>query len=114
MGYLAGYLGSLDAVLNYPFFFWARDTIFNTRNMDNLRTYYTEWSRKIDAQKLNYLGNFVDNHDNARILSVSGNWEDKKKKFKTLNVFALTSVGIPIIYYGSEQFFAGGNDPHNR
>lgn len=26
----------------------------------------------------------------------------------------LTSVGIPIIYYGTEQYFAGGNDPQNR
>ena len=27
---------------------------------------------------------------------------------------ALTSVGIPIIYYGTEQHFAGGDDPRNR
>lgn len=44
----------------------------------------------------------MDNHDNARILSTgAGSWEDKKKKFRTLNVMALTSIGIPIIYYGS-------------
>jgi len=27
---------------------------------------------------------------------------------------AMTSVGIPITYYGAEQYFAGGNDPANR
>lgn len=27
---------------------------------------------------------------------------------------ALTSLGIPIIYYGTQQYFAGGNDPNNR
>jgi alpha-amylase len=27
---------------------------------------------------------------------------------------AMTSVGIPIVYYGAEQYFAGGNDPQNR
>lgn len=27
---------------------------------------------------------------------------------------AMTSVGIPITYYGAEQYFAGGNDPQNR
>ena len=27
---------------------------------------------------------------------------------------ALTAMGIPIIYYGTEQYFAGGNDPNNR
>jgi glycosidase len=34
--------------------------------------------------------------------------------FKTGHVLALTSVGIPIVYYGSEQYFTGGNDPNNR
>lgn len=28
--------------------------------------------------------------------------------------FALFTQGIPIIYYGSEQGFAGGADPNNR
>lgn len=74
MGYLSGYLGSLNAVLNYPFFFWVRDTVFNNKDMTNLRSYYNEWSKKIDANKLNYLCNFVDNHDNARVLSWGGNW----------------------------------------
>ena len=27
---------------------------------------------------------------------------------------AMTTVGIPIVYYGTEQYFAGGNDPQNR
>jgi len=27
---------------------------------------------------------------------------------------AITSIGIPIVYYGTEQYFAGGNDPNNR
>jgi alpha-amylase len=74
MSYLAGYLGSLDAVLNYPFFFWVRDTIFNNKDMTNLRNYYSEWAKRIDANKLNYLANFIDNHDNERVLSWSGSW----------------------------------------
>lgn len=104
----------MDAVLNYPFFFWTRDTIFNQKDMTNFRVYYNEWAKRINADKLNYLGNFVDNHDNARVLSWGGSTEDKRKRYKTANVFALTSVGIPIIYYGTEQYFGGGNDPHNR
>lgn len=72
MGYLGGYLGSIDAVLNYPFFYSVRDTLFNGRDMSNLRQYYTNWGKHIDLNKLNYMGNFVDNHDNARILSVGG------------------------------------------
>jgi alpha-amylase len=114
MGYVGGYVGTVTSVLNYPFFYWVRDTLFNTKDMTNLRSYYSEWSKKIDLKQLNYMANFVDNHDNARWLSWGGDWEKKKKVFKTGNLLALTSVGIPIVYYGSEQYFAGGNDPNNR
>jgi alpha-amylase len=60
------------------------------------------------------LANFCDNHDNARTLSWAGNWEDKKKHHRACHAMAMTSVGIPIVYYGAEQYFAGGNDPANR
>lgn len=35
---------------------------------------YSEWSKRINPNKLNYLCNFADNHDNARVLSWGGNW----------------------------------------
>jgi alpha-amylase len=38
----------------------------------------------------------------------------KLTQFKAFTAFTLCSVGIPIIYYGSEQAFGGGNDPYNR
>lgn len=56
------------------------------------------------------LGIFVDNHDNPRFLNGNPNWSP----FKSALAFALTSRGIPIFYYGSEQAFAGGQDPNNR
>lgn len=114
MGYVGGYVGSVNSVLNYPFFFWTRDTLSNDKEMMNLRGYYTEWSKRVDLKQLAYMANFVDNHDNARWLSWNGDWEKKKKVLKSGSVFALTSVGIPIVYYGTEQLFAGGNDPNNR
>ena len=114
MGYVGGYVNSVRSILNYPFFFWVRDTIFNNKDMTNLRQFYSEWSKNIDLRELHYMANFVDNHDNARWLSWSGDWENKKKVFKTGHVLTLTAMGIPIVYYGSEQYFAGGNDPNNR
>ena len=114
MGFLSSYVGPLDAVLNYPFFYTVRDTIFESKDMFNLREYYNRWGQNIEQQKLEVLGNFIDNHDNKRILSVGGNWEDKKKHFKTANALVLTSIGIPIVYYGTEQYYAGGDDPNNR
>lgn len=53
----------------------------------------------------------MDNHDNARFLNrYSGN----KTGLKQAEIFALTSRGIPFTYYGTEQYYAGGNDPQNR
>lgn len=69
MDYLGGYVGSLSGVLNYPFFFWMKDTFFNGKDMTNVRLFYSEWGRRLNAGQLQLLANFVDNHDNARTLS---------------------------------------------
>jgi glycosidase len=57
---------------------------------------------------------FIDNHDNPRFLN-------KRMSHDLLNdalAFTLTAPGIPIIYYGTEQYLFdntnGGNDPYNR
>jgi len=39
---------------------------------------------------------------------------DKVKGLKSIVTFVLTSIGIPIIYYGTEHKFDGGIDPLNR
>eukprot|EP00360_Condylostoma_magnum_P001689 CAMPEP_0168314232 /NCGR_PEP_ID=MMETSP0210-20121227/6856_1 /TAXON_ID=40633 /ORGANISM="Condylostoma magnum, Strain COL2" /LENGTH=168 /DNA_ID=CAMNT_0008279825 /DNA_START=926 /DNA_END=1431 /DNA_ORIENTATION=+ len=43
-------------------------------------------------------------------LSVNGN----KNAFKNALAWSMTYPGIPIVYYGDEQGYAGGNDPYNR
>jgi glycosidase len=57
---------------------------------------------------------FIDNHDNPRFLNL-------RMSHDLLNdalAFTLTAPGIPIIYYGTEQYLVdntnGGNDPYNR
>lgn len=56
------------------------------------------------------LGVFVENHDNQRFLHRNGN----VNRFKNAIAFTLFTRGIPIIYYGMEQGFNGGDDPNNR
>lgn len=34
--------------------------------------------------------------------------------FKNALAWSITTEGIPIVYYGDEQGYAGGNDPNNR
>lgn len=55
--------------------------------------------------------NFLDNHDVARFLF---NSEGDKEALRNAITFLFTAEGIPCIYYGTEQEFAGGNDPANR
>ncbi len=56
------------------------------------------------------LVNFIDNHDLPRFLFDGGT---KSMLYNAL-FFIFTWDGIPDIYYGTEQLFAGGVDPKNR
>jgi glycosidase len=57
---------------------------------------------------------FIDNHDMSRFLSINNN----NNRLHEALAFALTSRGIPCIYYGTEQYLHndtnGGGDPYNR
>ena len=63
----------------------------------------------VGAQKA--LVNFLDNHDVARFLYSSAGDVPALRNALTL---LMTEDGIPCLYYGTEQDFAGGNDPANR
>lgn len=56
------------------------------------------------------LGTFLDNHDNNRWLNV----KNDVTLLKNALAFVILSRGIPILYYGTEQGYAGGADPANR
>ena len=53
---------------------------------------------------------FIDNHDVPRFLY---QYPDKTR-FRNALAFLMTTDGIPCLYYGTEQDFAGGPDPSNR
>jgi alpha-amylase len=57
------------------------------------------------------LVNFMDNHDVARFLFFANG---DKPALRNALTFLMTEEGIPCVYYGTEQDFAGGNDPANR
>ncbi|KAF1850608.1 carbohydrate-binding module family 20 protein [Cucurbitaria berberidis CBS 394.84] len=56
------------------------------------------------------LGTFLDNHDNPRWL----NQKNDQTLLKNALAYVILSRGIPILYYGTEQGYAGGADPANR
>lgn len=127
--FLKQFVGPIDGLLNYPLFYTLRDVFLHWRDMNTLESFYSTVNNAFGKSNLPYMGNFNDNHDNARFLNdqISGNFSDalllgshltftelKKLQFKAITAFSILSVGIPVIYYGSEQLYAGGNDPQNR
>jgi glycosidase len=67
-----------------------------------------------DLRWPNGQANFIDNHDFPRFLSLDNNRADLHAALATV----MTIPGIPIIYYGTEQYLhddtLGGGDPYNR
>lgn len=53
--------------------------------------------------------NFIDNHDVPRFL-----YTGSQEGLHNALAFIFTVQGVPCLYYGTEQDFAGGNDPSNR
>lgn len=65
-------------------------------------------------QQPNDLVTFIDNHDRPRFLSINGNLN----RLHEALAFLLTCRGVPVIYYGTEQYLHndtnGGTDPYDR
>jgi alpha-amylase len=59
---------------------------------------------------ISVLGTFLDNHDQKRFLNVRSDLSVLRNAL----AFMFFTDGIPILYYGTEAAFAGGNDPNNR
>uniref|UniRef100_A0A7S3NW73 Glycosyl hydrolase family 13 catalytic domain-containing protein n=1 Tax=Euplotes crassus TaxID=5936 RepID=A0A7S3NW73_EUPCR len=106
--FLASYQGPLPAMLNYHAFFASRDLFEKGYSMYTLRDVVNTDNEVFPDPTV--LGTFVDNHDKARFLS----YHSDQKNYQNLLVFNFFLQGIPIVYYGTEQSFNGGDDPWNR
>ena len=111
--YVHSYQGPLTSTFNYPLYFDIGDG-FRDGDLTKLNDYYTNkrpiFQRDGDFTKV--LGVFIGNHDNARFL-----YKDQKRTKEQLDMASMFSVfweGIPVIYYGDEQYFSGGGDPGCR
>jgi len=106
--YVGGYQGAVDGTLSYPMFFTLRSVFASGQSMNNIQSMLQQMGTYFSDQSL--LGNFVDNHDNPRFLNENGD----HALYKSALLYSMYSEGIPIVYYGSEQGFNGGNDPNCR
>ncbi len=119
--------GMLDSVFYFSQHFQVFHDIFANAH-DETQQKGTEQIQKLWADRaVNYntqpqpggtgipasksLVNFMDNHDVARFLfDAAGD----KPALRNALVLLMSEEGIPCVYYGTEQDFAGGNDPSNR
>jgi alpha-amylase len=99
---------SLNGVLSYPMYWTLNDVFQNGHSMNELQD---QWSQYNKFPNKDWLGSFIENHDHPRFLN---NNQNKVNQYKNALIHVLYGSGIPIIYYGTEQLFHGGNDPGCR
>jgi glycosidase len=100
------------SLLDFPLNTAIRDVFANNSN-------FSELDSTLNTENANFTWQndqvtFIDSHDVPRFLSVNNN----TNRLNEATAFLLTTRGIPIIYYGDEQFLHndtnGGGDPFNR
>lgn len=109
LGYVADYQNYVDAVLNYPLRNAINDVWrYNSKNFRDLASSMNE--NRNAFKDVDALGVFVDNHDNERFLHGNSNHAG----LEAATIFGIFAEGIPMVYYGTEQYYGGGADPANR
>lgn len=109
VSYACPYQQYMKGILNYPLFTDAQNFFTNS----SITSYaFTSMVQQIQSNCLDVslLGTFIENQDQIRIPTLTSD----KALIKNAMAYPLLLDGIPIIYYGQEQGFAGENDPYNR
>lgn len=78
-------------------------------NMQDL--YNVMVDRETSYKEINDQVTFIDNHDMSRFMTLANG---NTRALENAYVLMMTSSGIPTVYYGSEQYATGANDPYNR
>ncbi|MFZ0583813.1 MAG: alpha-amylase family glycosyl hydrolase [Candidatus Acidiferrales bacterium] len=100
------------SVLDYALYQAVRDVFASNNNFSEIDSLISTEDSNFTWQ--NDLVTFFDNHDNPRFLNVN----DNTNRLNEATAYILTERGIPIIYYGDEQYLfnptSGGSTPYNR
>lgn len=108
--YVTDYTQVVDSVLDYPD--WYPLTYGFTSTGGNLSALV----ETVKASQSSYkngafnTGAFLENHDQPRLASQTSD----KSLIMNAMVWPFVGDGVPILYYGQEQGYAGGADPANR
>ena len=100
------------SVLDYALYQAVRDVFASNNNFSEIDSLVSTEDSNFTWQ--NDLVTFFDNHDNPRFLNLN----DNTNRLNEATAYILTERGIPIIYYGDEQYLFnstnGGSTPYNR
>jgi len=97
-------------LLDFNFAYVLNGTFGTLRN--NMHDVYaTIQSTAAAFNQVNNMATFLDNHDVARITTVANG---HTRSVDAALVMQMTNRGVPIIYYGTEQYMMGAADPDNR
>ncbi|MCK6502225.1 alpha amylase C-terminal domain-containing protein [Myxococcota bacterium] len=118
----------LDSVVDFPAKYQVVDGVFKYGGATRtVQTLYEQ--QQVSWGQLEHEGgvgvaprdlslNFMDNHDVARFLfdvdQYGSEGTDPVAALESALAWLLTTDGAPVLYYGTEQGFDGGNDPANR
>ncbi|MEW5756413.1 MAG: alpha-amylase family glycosyl hydrolase [Pseudomonadota bacterium] len=104
---------SLDAALDFPLYFNLEDVIKGFKNPAVLRERYETMRNNYTdhGEAGRYFVTFIDNHDQmARPYRRFMHNNPHPQQAVLAMGYLLTSLGVPCIYYGTEQGFDGGGD----
>ena len=109
--YVAGYEQYMDGVGNYPLYYAIRESFCTGTRAGSMNTLnsFIQNMQKI-FKNPDYMGIWLGNHDKERFLHQC----PQNISLRNAIVFTFFFQGIPIFYYGDEQYFNGGGDPQNR
>lgn len=100
----------MDNVLDYTTFYpLVRAFTNSSGSMSDLASQYKD-NQAAFKNGLFSAGSFLENHDNPRFQSISTD----SGLVRNAVTWPFINDGIPILYYGQEQGYTGGNDPANR
>ena len=108
--YIVGYQDAMDGVGNYPLFYSLRSSLCS-HDLKILDDFIQNLQIKYKSPQYN--GIWLGNHDKVRFLYECQS-SHKRKALRNGIIFILFFEGIPMFYYGDEQYYNGGSDPKNR
>ncbi|KAK0618605.1 glycoside hydrolase superfamily [Bombardia bombarda] len=107
--YLAPYQNYIEGLVDYPSYYWITRAFQSTSGSISSLVSGLQ-SLKNVAIDLSLYGSFLENHDQARFPSLTSDMALVKNAI----AFTMLKDGIPIIYQGQEQHYAGTETPNNR